>query len=266
MIKPGVLFEEMMKTLGVIPARYGSTRFPGKPLALIAGRPMIQHVYQRCLKARTLDRVVVATDDRRIYDCIRSFNGQAVMSSARHKSGSDRIAEIIEKTGYRGFDIIINIQGDEPLIDHKAIDLLAKSMKAEKNVQMATLASDFNSRQEIDDPNTAKIVTDIKGNALYFSRSPIPFIRETKKAEVRSYLKHIGMYAYRRDFLLQFTKWEEGRLESMEKLEQLRALENGVNIKVLYTKYNSLSVDTPDDIMAVEKYLKAGGYGKSQIK
>ncbi len=246
-----------MKILGVIPARFGSTRFPGKPLALINGKPMVQHVYQRCLRAKLLDKVVVATDDKRICDCVLGFGGQAVMTSKKHRSGSDRIAELIRKPGYRGFSIILNIQGDEPLIDPGAIDLLAGEMAGNPKQMMATLATSFENAGDIEKSNTAKVVTDTQGRALYFSRLPIPFIREENAGRVGHYLKHIGMYAYRQNFLIKFTQWPEGRLERMEKLEQLRALENGAAIKVLRTNYRCLAVDSPGDINKIEISIKA---------
>jgi 3-deoxy-manno-octulosonate cytidylyltransferase (CMP-KDO synthetase) len=245
-----------MKILGVIPARYGSTRFPGKPLAMICGKPMIQHVYQRCLRAKRLDEVVVATDDIRIYNCVRGFNGQVVVTSKKHRSGSDRIAEVIRKPRYRGFNIILNIQGDEPLIDPRAINLLAKIMFDNPKEQMATLATNFKNAREVANPTTAKVVTDIQGRALYFSRCPIPFIRDQNAGKAGPFLKHIGLYAYRRTFLIKFTQWPEGRLERLEKLEQLRALENGANIKVLRTSYSCLSVDSPGDVGQIERHMK----------
>jgi len=245
-----------MKILGVIPARYGSTRFPGKPLAMICGKPMILHVYQRCLKAKMLDEVVVATDDVRIYDCVRAFTGQTVMTSKKHLSGSDRIAEVIRKPQYRGFSIILNIQGDEPLVDPGAINLLAKDMADNPKQLMATLATRFENAGDIASPNTAKVVTDGQGRALYFSRRPIPFIRDENAGKAGNFLKHIGMYAYRRNFLIKFTQWPEGRLERLEKLEQLRALENGADIKVIRINYSCLSVDSPGDVDQIERHMK----------
>jgi 3-deoxy-manno-octulosonate cytidylyltransferase (CMP-KDO synthetase) len=236
-----------MKVLGVIPARYGSTRFPGKPLAMIKGKPMIEHVYRRCLKARMLDSVVVATDDRRIYDCVLSFGGRVMMTSPEHCSGSDRIAEVIQRPGYRGFGIIINIQGDEPLVDPKAVDLLAKGMVSDAKLQMVTLAGSFRNSKDLISPNTVKVVCDAEKMALYFSRSVIPFDRD-RKAGLKAYLKHIGIYAYRRQTLLDFIHWSQSKLERTEKLEQLRALENGVRIKVIKTTYLPVAVDTPGDL------------------
>jgi len=217
---------------------------------------MIQHVYQRCLRAKRLDEVVVATDDIRIYNCVRGFNGQVVVTSKKHRSGSDRIAEVIRKPRYRGFNIILNIQGDEPLIDPRAINLLAKIMFDNPKEQMATLATNFKNAREVANPTTAKVVTDIQGRALYFSRCPIPFIRDQNAGKAGPFLKHIGLYAYRRNFLLKFTSWSVGRLEKLEKLEQLRALENGTAVKVLRTNYRSLSVDSPGDVSKIEKNIR----------
>jgi 3-deoxy-manno-octulosonate cytidylyltransferase (CMP-KDO synthetase) len=240
-----------MKILGVIPARYGSTRFPGKPLALIKGKPMIQHVYQRCLRARLLDEVAVATDDRRIFDCVEGFGGRAVMTSESHQSGSDRIAEVIRKPGYQGYGIVINIQGDEPLIDPRAIDRLAGAMLSDPKLQMATLAGSFRDPKDLRSHNTVKIACDEQGLALYFSRSVIPFDRDNKSG-LQTYLKHIGIYAYRRKTLTDFVGWPQSRLEKTEKLEQLRALENGVRIKIIKTSYIPVAVDAPGDIVGLQ--------------
>jgi 3-deoxy-manno-octulosonate cytidylyltransferase (CMP-KDO synthetase) len=244
--------------LGVIPARYGSTRFPGKPLALIAGKPMIQHVYRRCLQARSLAGVVVATDDRRIAACVEGFGGSVAMTAVRHRSGTDRIAEVLQKPEIRNqkFRIVINIQGDEPLVSPRAIDQLAAAMAADPKLQMATLATAFRDRQELDSPNTAKIAVDDDGCALYFSRAVIPHAREDRDFDLGCYRKHIGMYAYRADFLRQFTAWKPGRLERVEQLEQLRALEHGVRIKVVSTRHYSPAVDTPQDVRRIARLLK----------
>ena len=248
----------MTRILGVIPARYGSTRFPGKPLALIAGRPMIEHVYRRCRRAALLSDVVVATDDARIMRCVAGFGGTAVMTSTRHRSGTDRIAEAIQKFEIRPLDfargdntkigIVINIQGDEPLVSPRAIDRLAQAMIDDPRMEMATLAARFRDRGELVSPNTVKIAVDKGGYALYFSRAIIPFYREPASFDLCNYRKHIGIYAYRADFLEQFTAWPPGRLEQIEKLEQLRALEHGVRIRVVFTKHHSPAVDTPDDL------------------
>ncbi|MBI5806404.1 3-deoxy-manno-octulosonate cytidylyltransferase [candidate division TA06 bacterium] len=246
-----------MRTIGIIPARYGSTRFPGKPLANIQGRPMIWHVYQRCLKAKSLDQLLVATDDRRIYDCVTDFGGMAVMTSKKHKSGTDRIAEALKKHEARSskFEIIINIQGDEPLMDPKAIDLLARAMKVNRKPEMATLVGSFRDEKDLLSPNTAKVVADELGNAMYFSRSVIPVSREGS-LRLTNYLKHIGIYAYRRDILFKLISWSQSALEKTEKLEQLRALEHGVKIKLINTSYRPTAVDVPADLTRINKTLR----------
>ncbi|MCU0606171.1 MAG: 3-deoxy-manno-octulosonate cytidylyltransferase [Candidatus Edwardsbacteria bacterium] len=248
----------MTRVLGVIPARFGSTRFPGKPLALLAGRPMIEHVYDRCRRAALLDETVVATDDGRIRRCVEGFGGTAVLTSRRHPSGTDRIAEVLSKPGFRhsNYDIVVNIQGDEPLVSPAAIDRLARAMIADPRLAMATLAARFGDRRELEDPNTVKIAADGGGYALYFSRAVIPFRRESARFDLRDYRKHIGMYAYRADFLKRFTAWPPGRLEGIERLEQLRALEHGVRIKVVGTRHYSPAVDTPADLRRVARILQ----------
>jgi len=245
-----------MRTIGIIPARYGSTRFPGKPLADILGRPMIWHVYQSCLKAKSLDKLLVATDDRRIYDCVVAFGGLAVMTSRKHRSGTDRIAEALTKSETRRseFGTIINIQGDEPLIDPKAIDLLAKAMAGSNKPEMATLAGSFKDKEDLLSPNTAKVVADGRGYALYFSRSVIPGSR-TGDFRLSNYRKHIGIYAYRRETLFKLISWPQSALEKAEKLEQLRALEHGVKIKLIKTVYRPQAVDTPSDLFRINKTL-----------
>lgn len=247
------------RVLGVIPARFGSTRFPGKPLALLAGRPMIEHVYRRCRRSRLLSAVVVATDDQRIRRCVEGFGGTAVMTSRRHRSGTDRIAEVVRKLGIRDskLQIVVNIQGDEPLVSPAAIDQLAAAMLADRTLRMATLATAFRSRSELASPTTAKVAVDLAGYALYFSRSQVPFRRESARFDLRDYRKHIGLYAYRADLLGQFTAWRSGRLEQVEQLEQLRALEHGVRIKVVDTRHHSPAVDTPADLRRVARLLAA---------
>jgi 3-deoxy-manno-octulosonate cytidylyltransferase (CMP-KDO synthetase) len=260
-----------MKTIGIIPARYGSTRFPGKPLADIRGRPMIWHVYQRCLKAKSLDQLLVATDDRRIYDCVTDFGGLAVMTSKKHRSGTDRIAEALKKfetqkparsmanmPAFRKdskFGTIINIQGDEPLIDSKAIDLLVRAMAGGSKTEMATLVGSFKDQEDLLTPNTVKVVADERGYAMYFSRSAIPGSREGA-FRLTNYLKHIGLYAYRRDILFKLISWPQSALEKAEKLEQLRALEHGVKIKLIKTCYRPQAVDTPADQARINKTLR----------
>lgn len=239
------------KVLGVIPARYRSTRFPGKPLALIAGKPMIQWVYERAKRAKLLDEVVVATDDRRIEKAVRGFGGKAVMTSARHPSGSDRIAEVARKTNA---GIIVNIQGDEPLMDPGAIDKAIQALKGCAESALSTLAAAA-TPEGLFNPDVVKVVCDRKGYALYFSRAPIPYPREPNSLEG---LQHIGLYAYRRGALLDLSKRPPGQLERKEKLEQLRALENSLKIKVVKIKKGWPSVDRPQDVGKVERFMERG--------
>jgi len=225
----------------VIPARFASSRFPGKALASLAGKPIIQHVFERASLARYLHNVVIATDDERIRDAARSFGAPVRMTSADHLSGTDRVAEVAEseKAG-----VVVNIQGDEPLLDPAAIDAAVLALANDSEVEMATLAKRIEDPSEISDPNVVKVVTDLRGDAIYFSRSAIPYAREGRAA----HFKHIGLYVYRRDFLLAYSGLPVGPLEQAEHLEQLRALENGHRIRVVEASYESFSVDTPQDL------------------
>ena len=240
-----------MKTVAVIPARYGSTRFPGKPLALILGRPMIQWTYERAAASQA-DEVIVATDDQRIFDCVESFGGRAVMTASDHPTGTDRIAEAVKDIDC---ELIINLQGDEPLLPTEVIDDLISLMKSRPEVQMGTVGvkKPF-SDSAYTNPNNVKIVLDNSGRALYFSRSPIPYLRNDADEDQSMYL-HWGIYAYRRQLLYDFITWPQGSLEKVESLEQLRALENGVNILVALTDQESVGVDVPEDIAEVEQIL-----------
>lgn len=243
-----------MKTLGIIPARYASTRFPGKPLALIAGKPLIQHVVEQCQKATSLTEVIVATDDARIFEVAQDFC-RVEMTSPDHPSGSDRIAEIAERNEC---DAIINIQGDEPLIDPSVIDAVANAL--EQN-EMSTAATPIKEVSEYDNPNVVKVVVNVSGHALYFSRHTIPFLRDAANRSVAEqlaafpFLKHLGIYGYRRETLLRLVKCPQSPLEQAEKLEQLRALENGIQIAVVKVDYDSIGVDLPEDVERVEKLL-----------
>jgi len=238
-----------MNVLGIIPARYGSTRFPGKPLALLAGRPMVQWVYERATQAELLSEVIVATDDQRIFDAVKKFDGRAVMTRADHPSGSDRIAEVAAKSDA---DIIVNIQGDEPLIEPAAIDLGVKILFDHPAAQVGTLVRPIRDAADLRNPNIVKVALAQDHTALYFSRSAIPFCRgaqtEAEWLQQHTYFKHIGLYIFRRDMLLQFVKWPPGVLERVESLEQLRLLEHGVKIHVAVTEYEARSVDTPEDL------------------
>lgn len=239
------------KAICVIPARYVSTRFPGKPLADIAGKPMIERVYERAAKAKLIDEVVVATDDERIFSVVEGFGGKVVMTCANHPSGTDRLAEVAQM--YEDADIILNVQGDEPLIEPKLIDMLTEELLKDDNLSMAT-AKVLLKEKEFSDPAAVKVVTDKNCYALYFSRSLLPYPRN--QLENLTLYKHIGIYAYKRDFLLKFAKMEQSYLEQIEGLEQLRALENGYKIKVIETDFLCIGVDTPADLEEVNHLLK----------
>lgn len=244
----------MQPAIGIIPARYGSTRFPGKPLVDIGGKPMVIRVYERAARAATLARVIVATDDRRILEVCREHGAEAVMTRADHATGTDRLAEAA--AGLQE-DLIVNIQGDEPLLAPETIDLLVESMRRDPAAPMATLAKALLREEDKTSGNAVKVVLDRSGYALYFSRAPIPFPRQ---AEFHHPLVHIGIYAYRREFLLAYPGLPVGPLERCESLEQLRALENGHRILVLKLPddYRSLSVDVPEDLAAVREAFARG--------
>ena len=239
-----------MKILCVIPARYASTRLPGKPLADIVGKPMIQHVYERSAQATIPQQVVVATDDEKVFQAVQQFGGKVVMTSSEHQTGTDRLAEVASK--YAEVDVIINVQGDEPLIDQKVIDELAQEFLNDTALQMASVMSIMDT-EDYQNPNAVKVVTDLNNNALYFSRSLLPYPRVAGKANV---YKHIGIYAYKKDFLLKFAKLEPTPLEQSESLEQLRALENGYKIKMIKTKSKFIGVDSIEDLQTVNELLR----------
>ena len=239
-----------MKILCVIPARYASTRLPGKPLADIVGKPMIQHVYERSAQATIPQQVVVATDDEKVFQAVQQFGGKVVMTSSEHQTGTDRLAEVASK--YAEVDVIINVQGDEPLIDPKVIDELAQEFLNDTTLQMASVMSIMDT-EDYQNPNAVKVVTDLNNNALYFSRSLLPYPRVAGKANV---YKHIGIYAYKKDFLLKFAKLEPTPLEQSESLEQLRALENGYKIKMIKTKSKFIGVDSIEDLQTVNELLR----------
>lgn len=239
-----------MKFLGVIPARYSSTRLEAKPLKKIHGHTMIEWVYKRARKSN-LDDLIVATDDKRIYDEVLSFGGKAIMTSEKHQNGTSRIAEVCEKIN--NFDVIINIQGDEPLIEVDMINSLINTFKEDKDLVMATLKHRLNTKEEIENPNSVKVVCDKNDFAIYFSRSVIPFPRNVEKI---SYYKHIGIYAYKKDFVIEYSKMLSTPLEETESLEQLRVLENGYKIKVLETPYSLIGVDTEQNLKDVIAYIE----------
>jgi len=239
-----------VKIVGVIPARLGSTRFPEKVLRLIAGKPMIQHVWDRALSAKSLNELIVACDDARVRDCVQGFGGKAVMTRVDHPNGTSRIGEIAQAVQA---DIFINIQGDEPLMNPANIDALAQAFNNAPELQAATLAVPKTDGEGYRNPNVVKAVCDEEGNALYFSRAMVPYDRDGAGI---AYLKHLGIYAYRRDFLLEFIRWDAGRLEQIEKLEQLRILERGVKMRVVLTQSDSPGVDTPEDLETVQRILQ----------
>jgi 3-deoxy-manno-octulosonate cytidylyltransferase (CMP-KDO synthetase) len=240
----------MNKAVGIIPARWSSTRFPGKPLHLIVGKPLLQHVWKRCRKAKNLHSVIIATDDMRIAEAAFGWGAEVALTSPRHQSGTDRVAEVARNA--KQFAFVINIQGDEPLIDPFLIDRLIKKLRSDPKVDIVTAAHPFEYPGEAFSPHQVKVIVDARGRALYFSRAAIPFPRNPSKIR---YLRHQGIYGFRRDALLQFVKWKRGPLERAESLEQLRALENGVNVHVLVTKHGSPGVDTPADAEALERKL-----------
>ena len=246
-----------MKFIGIVPARYQSTRFPGKPLAMINQKPMIQWVYENISKA--LENIWVATDDDRIFKTVESFGGKALMTSANHQSGTDRCAEAAEALSKNyDFDVVINVQGDEPFIRPEQIERLESCFKDKADI--ATLIKKIESSEELFNPNRPKVVIDNDNNALYFSRSPIPFARGREKSDwlsAHTYWSHIGIYAYTKEALRKITKLKPGKLETSESLEQLRWLENGFKIKTAETRYQSIGIDTPDDLETALSFLNS---------
>ena len=244
-----------MKFIGIIPARYASTRFPGKPLALLGGKPVIQHVYEKV--AAVLEAAYVATDDERIYEAVKAFGGQVVMTRTDHKSGTDRIEEAIEKIG-GDWDVIVNVQGDEPFVEKSQLDTICHCFD-DASTQIATLGKPFDNMEAVATPNSPKIVVDNMGFAMYFSRSIIPFVRGyEQEAWLTHYpfLKHLGIYAYRKEVLRQITLLPQSSLEIAESLEQLRWLQNGFKIKVGTTDVETVGIDTPQDLERAEQFLK----------
>ena len=244
-----------MKILGIIPARYASTRFPGKPLHLIAGKPLIQHVVERCQQATALAEIIVATDDARIAEVARRFC-RVEMTSDQHPSGTDRIAEVISRCEC---DAAVNIQGDEPLIDPGVVNAVAEALA---DSPMSTAATPITDIAEYDNPNVVKVVVNVAGRALYFSRRTIPFVRDAASRPIAEqlaafpFLKHLGIYGYRRETLLRLVKFPVSALEAAEKLEQLRALDHGIQIAVVTVRHDSIGVDVPADVERVERLLR----------
>ncbi len=244
-----------MNVMAVIPARYGSTRFPGKPLAMLAGKPMVQHVYERARQASSVSRVLVATDDERILRAVAEFGGEAVATRADHRSGTERMAEVAAGAAGAGAEVFVNVQGDEPLIHPAAIDAAVEALVCDAEVQVSTICLPIAAPEDLLNPGIVKVVVDFQGDALYFSRAPVPWVRD-EKPEVRvQHWKHLGLYVYRKDLLLEFPTLPPGVLEKIEQLEQLRLLENGYKIRVVETEHDSIGVDTPEDAKRVEKIL-----------
>ncbi|MGH9776157.1 MAG: 3-deoxy-manno-octulosonate cytidylyltransferase [Candidatus Acidiferrales bacterium] len=259
-----MIAENAEKIVAVVPARYESSRFPGKPLAMIAGKTMIEHVVERVQAARGITRVVVATDDERIAGVVKDFGGATLMTRHTHRCGTERVAEVAATVKA---EIYLDVQGDEPLVDPRAVEA-AIAVFGNPEVQIATLCTPFREPAELTDANVVKLVTDLSGDALYFSRAPIPWDREGQSSGTRRisrgafapsapYRKHIGLYAFRRAALLRFPELPQGRLEKFEQLEQLRWLENGFRIRAVETDYDAISVDVPSDVARVEKILAA---------
>jgi 3-deoxy-manno-octulosonate cytidylyltransferase (CMP-KDO synthetase) len=241
------------KIVVVIPARYGATRLPGKPLVQLAGKSMIQRVYERAKLAQTTSQVIVATDDDRILKAVQDFGGEALMTRPDHRTGTERVAEI---AAHVDGDVFVNVQGDEPLLDPVAVDVAVNALLDEPNADVATVATPIKTPGDIMDPNVVKTVVDFDGNALYFSRAPIPWVRDTAtKIQVR-HLKHLGLYVFQRAALLEYPTLPQGELERIEQLEQLRWMENGVRIRVAEVEHDAVSVDVPEDVARVEKLLQ----------
>lgn len=247
-----------MQILGIIPARYASTRFPGKPLALIGGRPMIEHVWRGVSDSGLMDRVVVATDDQRIADAVKAFGGDVMMTSTKHRSGTDRCGEVVSTLGDEAerYDVVVNIQGDEPRVAARQLDSVTRCFVDDPTTEIATLCKHIDSADELLSPNVVKVVCGLGGNALYFSRQPIPYLRgvETDQWLCRhDYYKHIGIYAFRRDVLQRVVTLAPSPLEVSESLEQLRWLENGMRISVRETDVENIAIDTPEDLKKLEQ-------------
>ncbi len=262
----------MTKAVGIIPARWSSTRFPGKPLHFIAGKPLLQHVWERCRQAAKLDSVIIATDDMRIAHAAFDWGAEVALTSPRHASGTDRVAEVARKA--KKFTYVINVQGDEPLIDPSLIDKFIQKLDSNRKIEIITAAHPFADAAEAASPHQVKVVIDLNGRALYFSRALIPFPRSGgfQPAEKSGrfgrrpflFLRHQGIYGFRRDTLLRFVRWKPSPLERTESLEQLRALENGVTVHVLVTRHGSPGVDTPKEADALERKLQVGTHGFSR--
>lgn len=249
----------MSKVLGIIPARWASTRFPGKPLHLIADKPLLQHVWEQCRRAKRLDHLIIATDDFRIAEAAFNWGAEVALTAANHSSGTDRIAEVAAKA--KQFAHVVNIQGDEPMIDPKLIDRLVRELQRNRKLEMITAAHPFADPRDAESPHQVKVVLNRKSEALYFSRALIP---SASGDSLPFHLRHQGIYGYTRDLLLRFVRWKPSPLERAESLEQLRALENGVRIKVVMTDRGSPGVDTPEDARMIERLILSAGRRSSK--
>jgi 3-deoxy-manno-octulosonate cytidylyltransferase (CMP-KDO synthetase) len=243
----------LAKVVVVIPARYGSTRLPGKPLVLIAGKPMIQRVFERAKLAQRVNQVIVATDDERIVKAVESFGGEARMTRSDHRTGTERVAEV---AAHVEGDVFVNVQGDEPLLDPAAVDTAVTSLLEDPPASIATVATPIKTPADIMDPHVVKTVLDFEGNAIYFSRAPIPWVRDTGSKVLARHLKHLGLYVFEREALLEYPTLPPGELERIEQLEQLRWMENGWKIRVAEVEHDAVSVDVPEDVARVEKLLQ----------
>jgi 3-deoxy-manno-octulosonate cytidylyltransferase (CMP-KDO synthetase) len=243
----------LAKVVVVIPARYGSTRLPGKPLVSLAGKPMIQRVYERAKLAKQVNEVIVATDDGRIVKAVEAFGGEVRMTRSDHRTGTERVAEV---AAHVDGDIFVNVQGDEPLLDPEAVDTAVSSLLEEPVAAISTVATSIKTAGDIMDPNVVKTVLDFDGNALYFSRAPIPWVRDTASKTLVRHLKHLGLYVFQKEALLEYATLPQGELERIEQLEQLRWMENGWKIRVAEVEHDAVSVDVPEDVARVERLLK----------
>jgi len=242
----------MMDAIGIIPARYNATRFEGKVLADLLGKPVVQHVWEKACQASTLSDLIIASDDQRVIEAVHNFGGKAILTSVNQPSGTDRLAEVVNPIDVK---IIVNIQGDEPLLHPTMIDELVRTMQEDESISMATVIKKIEQNEELMNPNVVKVVIDRFNNALYFSRSPIPF---EKGEPSKIFYKHLGIYAYTKDFLFTFTNLPKSNLEKAESLEQLRALENNYKIKTIETKFDTVGIDTPDDLEKARELLNKG--------
>jgi 3-deoxy-manno-octulosonate cytidylyltransferase (CMP-KDO synthetase) len=241
------------RVIVVIPARYGSTRLSGKPLISLAGKTMIQRVYERAKLSERTDRVIVATDDERIINAVKGFGGEARMTRTEHRTGTERVAEV---AAHEAGEVFVNVQGDEPLLDPNAIDIAVGALLEEPQASVSTVATPIKTPGDIMDPNVVKAVLDFDGNAIYFSRAPIPWVRDTASKMVVRHLKHLGLYVFQRDALLEYPTLPQGELERIEQLEQLRWMENGWKIRVAEVEHDAVSVDVLEDVVRIEKLLQ----------